>query len=52
VLLFTPPLALVVNVVALFTDQRKHYGIAGLVISGLTCSLYLAMVLLPMLSAR
>ena len=42
-----PPIAFVVSLVALFTDQSKGYGIAGLIISGLSCLLFL----LPWLTA-
>jgi hypothetical protein len=30
----------VVSLVSLFTDESKGYGIAGLIISGIPCSLY------------
>lgn len=36
---FTPPLALAVSIVAVFHDEVKSYGVAALVISGITCAL-------------
>jgi hypothetical protein len=44
--LFTPPLALAVSIAALFFDERKGYGLAGLLISGLTCAAWLALVVM------
>jgi len=35
--LFGAPLAFLINVVGVFTDQAKALSIVGLVISGLTC---------------
>ena len=36
-----PPLAVLASIVALLKDKSKGYAIAGLVIGGLTCSLWL-----------
>lgn len=36
-----PPSALICSVVGLVKDRSKGYAIAGLVISGLTCALWL-----------
>jgi len=42
----TPPLALVVSTVGLFKDVSRKFAIAGLVISALTCALWLLPLLL------
>lgn len=36
-----PPLALIFSIAGLVKDRSKKYAIAGLAISGLTCSLWL-----------
>ena len=45
-----PPVALVTNIVAVVLDKFKAYAIAGLVISALTCGLYLFMILMAILA--
>ena len=47
--MFTPPLALLISVVALFLDKSKTFGIFGLVISGLTCLFLLSLILLQLM---
>ena len=37
--MLAPPAALVASIVGVIMDRRKGYAIAGLVISGLACSL-------------
>jgi hypothetical protein len=44
------PAALVTNIVAVVLDRFKAYAIAGLVISVLTCGLYLFMILIRILA--
>ena len=39
-LLLFPPVALIINLVAVFRDESKTYAIVGLVISGLMCFLF------------
>lgn len=43
--MFAPPLALITGVVGLLRDDSKKYATAGLVIGGLTCTLWLLPVL-------
>ena len=43
--MFAPPLALVFGIIGVIKDASKKYAVAGLVISGLTCLLWLVPVL-------
>ena len=43
--MFASPLALITGIMGLRRDEPKKYAIAGLVIAGLTCSLWLLPVL-------
>ena len=46
--MFTPALALLISVVALFLDKSKTFGILGLAISGLTCLFLLSLILIAL----
>lgn len=47
-----PPVGLLVNLAALIVDRPKGYAIAGLIISGLTCGLFIVPLLLSALGHR
>ncbi len=40
-MLFTPPVALLLSIVGIRADERRAYGIAGLIVSGATCAMFL-----------